>query len=656
MNNPSPAIRRLGLAFVCACSVAAGAVWTTDGTDSLLARLDDIELEGVSLRHDGTITLAPELTERAAPAEDAVWQLARDRAGNVWFGTGSLGRLHRVGRPAPVFESGAGDVMAVAADGPTVWFATTPEGKVYRLTGDRPEEWFETFEKYIFALLPAPDGAVYCATGERGKLYRITGKGKGVEVFAAPQSHIVSLAWLVPGRELLAGTSPDGLVYRLILDRPGERARATVLYDTPLNEVRSIVAARGLVYAAANPAPDDGPSTESASVFCTDSAGLLRWRWSASDSAIFALAPSDSGVYVATGSRGLLYELDTLGRPSVVARVESPNLSCLLAVPDGLWLGTGSPARVHRLGRGYAGSGSIQSPPFDCQNPARITRLDARVDIPGGAGFALEVRTGNSAKPDSTWSGWFGSYGGPLNSPPGRFIQWRANFLENFPGRTPALERVDIWYDVANRPPAIRRLALAPLPADEARNGAARPVRAVTWDASDPDGDSLSFELWFRRRGEAGWQRVGRDITDSRLELDTRTLPDGWYELKLVASDRPENGAAHARQAELVTRPFPVDNTPPLITDLRLVRGPARDGRPTVTATFTATDALSPLAACRIAANSGDWQPVRPADGVFDSPLERFSAPVEVEQGNATIAVWVTDTNGNIGTARAEVR
>ena len=121
-----------------------GSVWTTDGTDSLLAQLDRIEFENVSIHHAGTVTLAPALTPTTLDDAAAVWQTAADRNGNVYAATGNQGRLYRIGRagtPERVFDSGTGEILALTVDASgTVYFGTTPDGKVYRIRpGGKPE-------------------------------------------------------------------------------------------------------------------------------------------------------------------------------------------------------------------------------------------------------------------------------------------------------------------------------------------------------------------------------------------------------------------------------------------------------------------------------------------------------------------------------------
>ncbi|MEO0079821.1 MAG: hypothetical protein ABIK44_03995, partial [candidate division WOR-3 bacterium] len=316
---------------------------------------------------------------------------------------------------------------------------------------------------------------------------------------------------------------------------------------------------------------------------------------------------------------------------------------CFLPAGAGtVWLGSGNPAGLYRMNRTFADSGELVVPPFDCGNPARFGRLDYRADVPEGTGLAFDTRSGNSSRPDSTWSDWE-PVTGRINSPPARFIQWRVRLTTLFPNITPKLEGVDIFYEPANLAPVIGRLNVTAVPFSEAQRGITRPTREISWEVSDPQGDSLQFELFFKSEGDRQWKRLRSSLAESQFELDTRTLPDGWFRVKLVASDRPSHGPAQALSSELVSRPFLVDNTPPVVRGLRLAGSRVL---------WTASDELSPIVACRLAVNGGEWSAVEPLDSLFDAPNESFAVEVELATGENTVAVWVADGQGNVAVAR----
>jgi hypothetical protein len=670
-----------------------GAVWTTDGMDSLLAQLDRIEFEDVSIRQDGIVTLAPGLEPVPVGEEAAMWRTVYDRRGYTYVATGNRGRLFRLrtlplaarpSSPELVFDAGTGEILSLCADSSgVVYFGTTPDGRVYRVPpAGKPELLCATQETYIFSLLPGPQGTLYCATGEHGRLLRIDSRGRSTVVFSAPQAHLTELAWLPspPARarhgasgirpSLLAGTSPDGVVYCLDLDptRPGPTSVA-VLYDTPLNEIRAILAdERGGVYVGANAGPDSDSGR--AAAYYIDESGVCRWTWSCPDSTIYSLAlhaspdvgnRAFSSILVSTGGKAMVYELDTLGRASVAYRFVEGQVLSIYSPPAATrgatarLFTTGNPGRLYSTGAGYADSGTVTSPPQDCANPARFGRLSFRARVPAGTGVTFETRSGNSEKPDSTWSQW--AQASPdIASPSRRFIQWRARLRSTFAGLTPELRRVDVYYGAANLAPVVRKLEMSQPAPEDAKKGANKPVRQITWEVSDPDSDSLSYSLFFRPEGEQGWQKLGQGARPvvSPFELETRALPDGWYELRLVASDQPAHGAGVELTAERVSSPFLVDNSSPAVLELKTAPPEPGSGRCRVT--FTAQDALSPIAAARVSVNAGDWLAVDPEDGLCDSNWERFATYVKLSAGDNAVAVWVADAQGNVTASRTTVR
>jgi hypothetical protein len=433
-----------------------GAVWTTDGTDSLLAHLDSIAFGNVSINRSGTITLAPRLDARRSLAEAQAWRVAVAGNGDVYCATGNEGRVYRLtrGGTETILDSGATEVLALAAE-PTggVVFGSTPEGDVYRVrAGGVPELACRTGESYIFSLLADSKGHVFCATGPNGRLLRLaSGSPRAETVYVAPQAHLTALHWLIPDRELLVGTSPDGIVYRLAFAPGRPRPAASVLYDTPLSEIRAITTDRsGRIIIAANAGSGDGDSAR-ARVYCVRSDGVLQWSWAPSDSVVFALArsgkaagPDASSLLVATGNPGTVYELDSLGRPSVVCRTAETQVLSMEPTAAGTWLSTGNPAKLYFLNRGRADSGYVTSEAFDCSNPSSFGALAARAAVPAGTSLGIDTRSGNSSTPDSTWSGW--SEAGTadaavVRSPAARFVQWRARLSTSFADRSPELPK-----------------------------------------------------------------------------------------------------------------------------------------------------------------------------------------------------------------------
>ncbi len=132
----------------------------------------------------------------------------------------------------------------------------------------------------------------------------------------------------------------------------------------------------------------------------------------------------------------------------------------------------------------------------------------------------------------------------------------------------------------------------------------------VRWVAHDDNGDDMMFAVWYRGVGEKNWRLLKDKISEKFLSFDASLLPDGSYEVKVVASDAPDHTDAEALTGERVSEEFVVDTTPPVpgVLTATLVAGtPAK-----IHATFSAKDATSPIAHAEYSVDAGPWQYLEP--------------------------------------------
>jgi hypothetical protein len=177
-------------------------------------------------------------------------------------------------------------------------------------------------------------------------------------------------------------------------------------------------------------------------------------------------------------------------------------------------------------------------------------------------------------------------------------------------------------------------------------------VTSISWQAEDPDGDKLTARVSFRGEGENEWKLLKENLAESYLTLDPDVLADGVYQVKVLVSDAQSNPASAAREAEMISAPFLIDNTPPAVKLRRIER---REGRAEVW--FEAQDATSILRRAEYSLDAGPWSPVFPEDGIVDSKSENFRVVLEnLKPGEHLVTLRVSDSAGNPGLGKALIR
>ncbi len=704
---------------------------------------------GISLDRDGRLHLAPKLETVFSSGQPAIWSVALAPDGSIYAGTGHRGRVYRIdasGANTLVWTSDEPEIFALALDSNgQLYAASSPDGKVYRIQNGKAAEFFAPKAKYIWSLAFASDGSLFVGTGDPGNVYRVDKSGKSELYYESGQSHITALAFDAKGN-LLAGSEPNGILYRI-----SAKDKAFVLYDASLPEIRAIVPQPdGTVYAAAlggsvanrsgplmpalsspmsitvtapatsitvsdsaetnaQAAPEikpkadaskaastaaqqtsalspltEIPGVEKSAVYKINPDATVETVWSSKEENVYSMLVEQNGsVVFATDAQGRVYRLAADRKATLLVETNEGEATRLLRDSTGLVAATGDMGKLMRLAGSEGASGTYESPVHDSGTVARWGRLTWRSS--GQASFA--TRSGNSARPDKTWSDWSEPLTDPQNSiirsPNARYIQWRAELKG--PGAT--AESVRLFYLPQNNPPTVRSInvttqassassqksagtnsasaaaysitvtdsgdasAAAGTPTQTLTHGAGSQIQ-VTWQADDPDSDRLVYALYFRGEDETEWKLIKSNMNENSMLLDGDVLADGRYFFRVIASDRPSNAADAARQDELVSSPVLIDNTPPVVT----LSAPRRlESRVEVDAEVA--DQTSPLRRCEYSLDAGPWTPVEAADGVTDSPREQYHIAIpNLRPGEHIIVVRAYDTANNAGLAKVVVR
>ena len=439
---------------------------------------------GVAIRSNGGLELAPSFKLLYATPSTYIWAVAADDSGNVYAATGSPARVYRItpdGKSTIIFQPQELQVQALqVAPGGVIYAATAPDGKVYKIEhkpGEKSEsaksetakpesksadsaakdaakpaldpswsssEYFAPGTKYIWDLALDKAGNLFVGTGDRGEIYKVTSKGEHSLFFKSDETHIRVLAFDVQGN-LIAGTDGSGLVYRI-----SPTGEGFVLYSAPKKEITALALdGQGNIYAAGvgekrpgvggvpgtpsmminvsnNPGGTPGgqgptgivttPTPGSITTFPIPGAGATGGSdvyrisadgsplriWTSREDIVYALAfDSHNKLLAGSGNRGHVFAIDGPDDYSDLLKAAASQVTGFAKAPSGgLYAATSNLGKIFVLGPGLEKEGSYESDVFD----AKIFSRWGRAEFRGTGNVDLLARSGNVDNPDRNWS------------------------------------------------------------------------------------------------------------------------------------------------------------------------------------------------------------------------------------------------------------
>ncbi|HEV2293953.1 MAG TPA: hypothetical protein VGR35_08855 [Tepidisphaeraceae bacterium] len=634
-----------------------------------------------------------------------VWAIYTTSDGNIYAATGPNGQLFEIkpdGRHEAILDSNENNLLSLTGDGKELLYVgSDPHGLVYRVNR-RTRDVFvvhDADESEVSALVLASDGTLYAGTGETveqgastvpaasEEAGRPEGGTGGVQIPSSPpEMPPPPLPDPQPGEP---DPIPKGEKAKELNDAKASNAPKSIpklvmlAEDEPAPDAPDAPDAPG-----DTPAPDAPPATGSATPTSTANAPAL----SSGDAgipreggnAIYRITPDgfvttvfrqpvlvlsiieqDGTLLVGTGSEGLIYQVKPAAEETIVlAKVDPKQVMALLPTRDGrILVGLANVGGISAMTSGFATSGTYTSPVLDASQISQFGKMQLHGSLPRGSTLRVSTRSGNLSEPDETgWSKWSDDVPATefvqVRSPSARFLQYRLTFGSDNGEASAVVDDVNVAYQVPNLAPQIKSIKVAATPdpnaamaamqqpegspTASAQQGTGR--QTITWEATDPNADAMVYSVAFRSGSRAPWILLKDKLKEPTFEWDTRGVADGRYEIRVTASDAAANAKGSGRTGSRVSEPVIVDNTAPLLGEIKAV---AKGNGATIS--FDAVDRTSTLAAFEYSVDSSqDWQAVLPSDNIADGPEESVSfTATGLSGGPHQVAVRATDARGN---------
>jgi len=589
------------------------------------------------------------------PGTKYIWDLALDKAGNLYVATGDHGEIYRV----------------------------TPKGE--------HSVFFKSDETHIRVLAFDAQENLIAGSDGSGLIYRISPAGEGFVLYSAPKKEITALALdrsgniyaaAVGEKRSGAGPASSGMAAALLT----MGANAPTAGAAPQIPGITITPAPSPA-AMAGPFPFPGGGASSGSdVYRIAPDGAPTKPWTSHEDIVYALAFDSQGRLLAgTGNRGHIFAITGPDDFSDLLKSPASQVTAFARAPSGgLYAATSNLGKVFVLGPGPEAEGSYESDVFD----ARIFSRWGRAEFRGSGGVELYARSGNVDNPDRNWSAWKKldlAKTAETGIPAARYAQWKAvlhagtaapgvdSMALNYLPKNAAPEIDDVTVQVGVKYQQMPKMPGNTLGSDSSGSSFSgtsgihfesptpsshdRDSIGVKWSAHDENDDQLVYSIYYRGDGETRWLLLKDNLTDKAYSFDASLLPDGGYIVKVVASDGPSHSPGEALTASKESRRFEVDTTPPRIENLS---ASVEGGQ--IHVTFRAGDGFSAIKRAEYSVDAGEWKYVEPIGRLSDAKTENYDFKVTPENAQDAAAlehvvvVRVYDRYDNMGAAKTLIR
>ncbi|MCF6147845.1 MAG: hypothetical protein E3K37_04210 [Candidatus Kuenenia sp.] len=689
----------------------------------------------ISVHRKGELSLSSQIETIKGIDDTYVWSITMDEKKRIFIGTGDPATVYHVkdnSEAVEIFQSSELYVQSIIADkNGNIYAGTAPRGIIYKINNEGESSVFCSLPvPYIWDMEIDNNSNLLVATGNDGILFKISPDGCPDIVFDSPETNLLDII-LDQNNNIYIATEPNGLIYKI-----ESNGNAHVLYDAEEDEIHCLaIDSSATIYAgtasgthavmpkvsaeklasetAVIPSPfkegkawdlnipeeltitktvytqheknasqrlraqqqTTGGPIKPNYIYKITEEGFAEKIFEIDQAFIFDMVfDAEDNLFVVTGNESYIYKIFSDTSFIRLADIDVCQLlCCLITDNDELYFGSGNEGKAYKLLPVYAKTGTFISNILDTSSLSSWGNISWSCVEPESTKITLATRTGNSEKPDVTWSDWSISDSSPcakITNSSARFIQYKATLQTENVEISPSLKMVSLSYLPKNQAPNIIKFETeknvsAPQQSSPTKNDVAVETKSqlsflqkphheiaqkkILWEIEDPNNDTLQVTVSYKGIDENTWKILNKSNQNKgSCTWDTLRLPDGKYQIKLEASDYPDNPPETALNTETISQqPLTIDNSRPTIAE-PITAEIKSDGRCIITG--SAQDKCSEIVKVQYTIDGQEWLSAYPADGIFDSLQETFQITTEpLHQGDYTVVINVFDSEGNIG-------
>ncbi|HEX9493891.1 MAG TPA: hypothetical protein VGA33_11555, partial [Thermoanaerobaculia bacterium] len=679
--RPGPSLKKLGSfndPFVLAQATAPnGDRFFGTGNDGKVYRLRGSDLK--------LVYTAPEPEIYALAFHD----------GALFVATSPNGKVYRVdpsdGKGTAFYDPKQAYIWSIAfLPDNSLAVATGVEGKLFLVKpGGESKLLFDSPETHLRSLAVKNNGTLLVGGSGKGRIYEVKPDGTAHALYDSSLNEISSIyidsngiGWAAAVSNVLPSAAPS----KPQQQKPGGQQSSSSSTNTggssgsgPEQKKEEATANVEVSFSF-----DDQGATQSQSgsgeLYKINPDGFVEMVRKFDKEMIYGISgASGGGILLSTGPQGRLYRIND-GEVSLVAAVPEKQVVSISNGGNETLITTTNSGAVYRIDNGPSTKAEFRSAVKDVEHFSHFGHYRIEGSNVGDGHVAIAFRSGNTRTPDATWSPWSAptsAQQGAVDAPAGRYLQWKLTMPK--PASDVAVDGVTVAFINRNVAPVIDSVTVqdpavvyitgsypaspqvveatnpdeygifTSLDSPRDKNEPGKKVfrkgyRTVNWRAHDENGDTLRYSVYFRRKGSDRWLRLRENVDETSFNFDTSQLPDGLYQIRLVASDivdNPDDPLTASREGV----EFQVDNTPPAITF-------TTDGDDVL---VRVTDKVSPIGKVEYSADAQKWVRLTPVDGLSDSTDESFRLKRSMVQGKFVI-VRATDAFFNVATESIDVK
>lgn len=464
-----------------------------------------------------------ETAKSAVNSEMQIWS-ADCHNGSVYFSAHNKVYVWRPNVVAPELvaklDCSFSPALTVDSKG-NIYAADSPGDRVIAVKplSEKHDTLFRTGGDMVTTLCTDDNDNVYAGVAGDGKVWKYDAAKKTAgAIFDSGQAHITSLSYSKSDRRIYVGTAEKGAVYSI--DQAGN-ARAE--YQTNDHIVTGAVKdSKGNLFVST---AGQGhlfkvkPSGEADTLATSE--GFYSLVYDPSSDTVFA--GDAEGDITQTRQE----EVSNRSYFVPVAHTDEEAVSALALDGQGhLFAATSNFARCLKFDLAPSLKATYNSQIRDAQRPAQWSKLLAyggmnELDPLLLTRLSVDTRTGNSSRPDSSWSQWCAAdssnEGFNIKSPRGRYLQYRVRWKPTEKGTTAVrrgqepntIRKIDVTYLPNNAQPILSSISVQ---AGAHVSG----KQDLSISGTDPDRDNMLLSLAVSSDGGKTWDELAADLRSKK--------------------------------------------------------------------------------------------------------------------------------------------